>query len=167
MKIRDVMTEAVVTCHDRDTLHLAAHLMWQHDCGALPVVDDAKVLVGMVTDRDICMGTYTQGKAPQLITVASVMAKRVFAARPEDNLDTIVRLMQDKRVRRVPVIDPDRRPIGIFTVSDLAHLATAPHHDREQEAALAETLDAIVRPRLTYKIEWHEHKEADAKRHAA
>jgi CBS domain-containing protein len=71
------MNKPAVSCRPSDTLSVAAQAMWDHDCGAIPVANDDGRLVGIITDRDICMATYTKGRAPQTISVKEVMAKDV------------------------------------------------------------------------------------------
>jgi len=73
------MTTHVRTCRRDEPLSRAAQLMWDTDCGVVPVDDDSTV-VGLVTDRDICMATYTQSKAPEAVRVDSAMSKELISA---------------------------------------------------------------------------------------
>ena len=79
MQVRQLMNQPAVTCSPRDTLHRAAGLMWEHDCGALPVVDDNGHIAGMITDRDICMAAYTQGRPLHAVPVNEIMSRTVFS----------------------------------------------------------------------------------------
>lgn len=147
IRVDQLMTLPVLTCRASQSLEAAAALMWDHDCGAVPVVDDAGRLVGMITDRDACMGAYTQGKRLGEIPIESVMSRRVVACRADDPVGFAEELMQTHQVRRIPVIDADDRPIGLLSLNDLARGALRPGPG--QRAALltfARTLATICRP---------------------
>lgn len=147
MRIQEIMSQPVVTCRPSDTLSAAAQLMWEHDCGAIPVTGEDGALVGIVTDRDICMAAYTQGRSLQAIPVSSAMARHVFTCHPEDALDAVEQLMSDKQIRRVPVVDRDNRPVGLLSLNDIArHAASAARKDGLERAAIR-TLAAICQPR--------------------
>lgn len=149
MRVEQLMSRPAITCHVNDTLHAAAHLMWQCDCGFLPVVNDEGVLTGVITDRDICMAGYTQGLALQALLVNSAMARHVVAVHVDATVAELERLMADHRVRRVPVVDGSRRPIGVVSLDDLAREAVQPDSREEHGAQkLAHTLAAICRPHL-------------------
>jgi len=85
MKVRDLMAYEVAACRPTDSLNIAAHLMWEYDCGCVPVVDRENVVVGIVTDRDICMGAYTQGRSLHVISVQEVMGRPVISCEPDDD----------------------------------------------------------------------------------
>jgi len=79
MRVEQLMNQPVHTCRRTDSLNRAAQLMWDNDCGVLPVVDDRGLLAGVITDRDICMASYTQGRSLLELVVERAMAKKVFA----------------------------------------------------------------------------------------
>jgi len=120
MRVKDRMTQPLAICHANDDLHVAAQLMWDRNCGAVPVINDDGRLVGIVTDRDICMAAYTRGLPLDAILVNSVMSKHVIAADPEQDMHDIEVMMRKGRVRRIPVVDRDHRPIGIVSQADFA-----------------------------------------------
>lgn len=147
MKIAQMMTMDVKTCRKHDTLERAAQLMWDHDIGSVPVVDDSGQVVGMVTDRDACMAAYTQGQPLHRLLVTVAMTNHVVACRPGDSDVAVARLMAKHKIHRIPVVDDDQKPIGIVSLNDLA-LAMASR--REPPAVeVATTLAAICehRPR--------------------
>jgi len=146
MRIREIMSSPAVTCRQDDTLNTAAQLMWEHDCGTIPVTDDAGQIVGIVTDRDICMATFTQGRAPQAIRVADAMARQVFSCHAEDPLDAAERLMSEKQVRRLPVVDSGNRPLGLLSLNDIARNAAAQKKDGI-DREVVRTTAAICQPR--------------------
>ena len=83
--VRSIMTSKVHSCSTSDSLNRAAELMWETDCGIIPVTEQEGV-VGLITDRDICMATYTQGKGPAEIAVSSAMSSQVYGCSPDDSL---------------------------------------------------------------------------------
>jgi CBS domain-containing protein len=146
MKIKDIMSHPVVTCPTSDTLDNAARLMWEFDCGLIPVVNDDGRLAGVLTDRDICMAAYTQGRPLRTIPVASAMAKQVVAIHADDSVETAEGVMRDNQIRRLPVVDQAGRPAGVVSMNDLARLAAhAKRSDVDRE--LVQTLAAICQPR--------------------
>ena len=136
MNVQDVMTRNVAACGVDETLNRAAQLMWEGDCGSVPVIDDSGAVCGMVTDRDVCMGAYTQGLPLTQIPVRNVMSRHLHACRPEDSVEDAQALMQQHQVRRAPVLD-GKRLVGILSLGDLA--LRSPQH------AHART-DACLRP---------------------
>ena len=146
MQIRDVMSHPPVTCPVSGTLDHAARLMWEFDCGIVPVVNDDGRLAGVVTDRDVCMAAYTQGQPLASIPVTTAMAKSVVASHAGDPIEHAEQLMRDNQIRRLPVLDGDDRPVGLVSMNDLARLAARAKRsgvDRE----LVKTLAAVCQPR--------------------
>ena len=149
MKIRQLMN-APVSCRREHTLNHAAQLMWDHCLGFLPVLDSDEHIVGVITDRDICMAAYTQGKLLRDIVVDTTMARSVFSCRAEDNVIAAEKTMQERQVRRLPVVDAEARLVGIVSLDDLARQAAADRASRAPAVKLAdvgETLAAICQPR--------------------
>lgn len=146
MNIQEIMSTPAVVCRPSDTLSRAAQLMWEHDYGCLPVVDDQGSVIGMLTDRDTCMAAYTRGEPLHAISVESAMARKVFVAHSGDSLESVERLMAEKQIRRLPVVDRDQRPIGLLSLNDLARHVTTARKKDGLEHELAETLAAIGRP---------------------
>lgn len=125
-RVRDIMQREVATCHPWDSLNRAAQLMWEADCGAIPVVDQQGKLVGMLTDRDVCMAAYTRGLTLAELGVHSAMSEHPFSCTPEEPLTTLLSLMTTHQVRRVPVVSEGGRLVGIVSLADVARLAQAP-----------------------------------------
>lgn len=96
MKIQDVMTKDPRTCTPDDRLHEAARVLWEQDCGCVPVVDAMRKVVGIVTDRDACMAAYTQGKRLDEIPVRSVMARVVASCRADETVEQAMMLMAQR-----------------------------------------------------------------------
>ncbi len=146
MKIREVMTRNVSFCKMDDSLTRAAQLMWEGDCGSVPVVDAAGTVRGMITDRDICMAAYTQGLALNRIQVHSAMSPRVHSCAPEDTIEEVHALMQRHKVRRAPVLE-DGRLVGVVSLGDFfVHASAAPREPGLGKDRLVETIAVISAP---------------------
>lgn len=125
-RVRDVMTKDVLSCSTSDNLSRAAQLMWEADCGAVPVVEEHGMLVGMLTDRDICMAAYTRGRALSEISVPSAMSGIVYSCKATDTLRSLMDAMATHQIRRLPVVADDGQLIGIVSLADVARLTQAP-----------------------------------------
>ena len=146
MRIRELMSQPVVTCQADCTADVPARLMWEFDCGVIPLVDQNGRLTGIVTDRDLCMAALMQGKPLYEISCESVMTRDVMSCAAEDGIEVAESHMRDGKVRRVPVIDEDHHPIGVVSMNDLARLASGTKRsvvDRE----LVRTLATVSQPR--------------------
>jgi CBS domain-containing protein len=120
MKLKDLMTADVKCCVDYNTLNTAAQMMWEHDIGCVPVVDKDGRAIGMLTDRDICMSAYMQGVPLTGALVTSAMSKEVFSCTPEDDLAAAEKLMKEKQIRRLLVVDAKGHPVGLISLNDIA-----------------------------------------------
>jgi CBS domain-containing protein len=120
VNVRDLMCFPVHTCHATDACDSAARLMWEHDCGSVPVVDEDNQVLGVITDRDICMAAYTQGLPLREIPVKSAMSSDVFSCSALDTLETATSIMREHQVRRLPVLDDKHRLAGILSLNDIA-----------------------------------------------
>ena len=119
MKAEDVMTRRVVACRADTELAHAARLMWDNDCGAIPVVDSADHVVGILTDRDACMSAYFQGRSLRDLRASACMASEVVTCSPSETAEDVARLMARHRVRRIPVTAADGQLLGIVSLGDL------------------------------------------------
>ena len=120
MNVERVMNRDVRACRPDDTLNRAAQLMWDNACGCVPIVSERHQPIGILTDRDICMAAYTQGRPLSEITVATSMAHKVITCRTEDAVHRVIDLMRENAIRRLPVVDRDGRLRGIVSLDDLA-----------------------------------------------
>jgi CBS domain-containing protein len=152
MKVEDVMTKAVASCAVNDTLNDAARVMWERDCGIVPVLaggTDRHVL-GVVTDRDVCMAAYTKGRSLEQIRVGEIMSNRVSYCRAQDEVKTAEQIMQQAQVHRLPVLDDGDGLLGVISLADIARASA--RRSRGGQAAvtpleIGETLAAIRKPR--------------------
>jgi len=125
MNVKDVMTREVRSVRMADRLDAAARLMWEQDCGFAPVVDSSHVLVGVLTDRDLCMATYTQGRPLSEIPVTAVMARMLRTIDPDDTLASALAVLQQAQLHRLPVVDARGVLVGLLAVNDLVRLAAS------------------------------------------
>jgi CBS domain-containing protein len=147
MKVKDLQTSDVRACSPDTNLATAAQIMWDCDCGAVPVVDEDRTLIGMVTDRDICIATATRSVAPAELTVRNVMTPgHVYFARPDDDVRTVLATMGTHRVRRLPVVDRQTKLVGIVSLSDLVRRAEYRTGADVPAAELLDTLRSISMP---------------------
>lgn len=120
MNVGELMTKGVKACSMNDTLEVAARIMWENDCGIVPIVEPSGRVIAMVTDRDICMAGFTQGMQYWQIPVAVAASKSVFSVNPTDSLQTAEDMMRSRQVRRLAVVDDDGKLLGILSLNDLA-----------------------------------------------
>jgi CBS domain-containing protein len=125
MRVLDVMTRGVLSCRSEESLATAAQIMWDQDCGCVPVVGADGQVIGMLTDRDACMSALHQGRPLHEILVANAMSREPVTCGPADAIEDALALMRRARVRRLPVVDQARRPIGILSLHDVARAANA------------------------------------------
>src|SRR5687767_2920762 len=105
MNVSELMTKNAVTCRPEEPLYRAAQIMWDNDCGCVPVVDDSNKIQGMITDRDVCMAAVMEGKSLGEIPIARAMSRGIYACSPNDDVEKAAELMRARQVRRVPVVD--------------------------------------------------------------
>jgi len=138
------------TCAPEDPLYRPAQIMWEHDCGCVPVVDDSGRLSGIITDRDICMAAYTKGLPLNSIRAAEVMSRHVHMCASDDTLERAIGRMAEAEVRRLLVVSEDGKLRGIVSLADVARgAALLGHH--EAEAIVFRLLGALSKPRPSAK----------------
>lgn len=139
---REVMTSNPSFCRDIDTVDEAVRLMQKENCGAVPVVNDREELVGIVTDRDICLRVVLEHLDPGQCELLQVMTTGVVACRADDAMEDVLSTMKRMQVRRIPVVDDYDRCIGIITESDLAR--------SELASRLPEVIQASVSGNMSF-----------------
>jgi CBS domain-containing protein len=120
MKAQELMTTAPVCCTPESSVREAAHLMREHDCGCIPVVERGTMrLIGVVTDRDIACRCVADGRGSDT-RVSEVMTTDPRSCHPEDDVAAVEQLMMQAQVRRVPVVDAQGDCVGMIAQADLA-----------------------------------------------
>jgi CBS-domain-containing membrane protein len=149
MKVAEVMTRNVQSCTPETNLAAAAMQMWNGDCGVLPVVGDDGKVVGMITDRDICIAAATNHQDIACIKVGEVTTGEVQSCAPQTSVRDALSLLEEARVRRLPVLDENKKLMGILSLSDIV-LHTGEGRDKKvvdvSYADVANTFKAICSP---------------------
>ncbi len=142
MLVKDVMAKDLSFCTPEETVKEAAKLMKSADVGAIPVVQDksSRKLVGILTDRDIVIALVAEGKDPGTTTVGSIMSRDPVSTGPDEELDRSAQLMQEKQVRRVPVVDEQGAIVGIVAQADIAQ-------ESPSDQTVRETVEKVSTPR--------------------
>jgi CBS domain-containing protein len=151
MKVRELMATDVKSCPDYSTLNTAAQTMWENDIGCVPIVDKDNHVIGMVTDRDICMAAYLQGTPLRAASVMSAMSREVFSCRGDDDVASAEKLMRDKQIHRLPVMDAQKRLVGIISLNDIAREAAREAEMKKvrqvSDAEVTELIASVCAPR--------------------
>jgi CBS domain-containing protein len=126
MKVKDIMNRDVHSCRPETDLAMAAMQMWDGDFGVLPVLANGGTVVGMITDRDICMATATKRRDPGEIRVEEVITSQVYGCAPDTEIHEALKIMEQRRVRRLPVMSAESGElVGILSLNDVALKAKA------------------------------------------
>ena len=141
-KAKSVMTPSPCCCTSTDSIADVARLMRDNDCGAVPVVDDGRI-VGIVTDRDLAVRALANGR-DGATQVSEVMTNSPRCCSPEDDLRKVEKIMTDNQIRRIPVVDANGSCIGIIAQADLARAAADGQQVSEREIAIV--VEAISEP---------------------
>jgi CBS domain-containing protein len=119
MKVSETMRPDVIGCRPADSLARAAQIMWERDCGCVPVTDGQNRLRGMITDRDVAMAALLCGQTLAAVPVEKVMAQKVQACQATDELEAALQTMAKNELRRLPVVDDQRRLVGLLSLADV------------------------------------------------
>lgn len=152
MNVEQIMTKDVAACGPDDTLNEAARIMWERDCGFVPIAEPGPTprVVGIVTDRDLCMAAYTRGRGLGEIRIGEMMSTGVRSCKPADDLASAETTMRGAQVHRLPVVDDADQLLGVISLADIAREAAREAGSKRQEvtsAEIGETLAAIRQPR--------------------
>jgi CBS domain-containing protein len=122
MLVKELMTANPACCTPDSSLPEVARMMVQNDCGEIPVIKDqkSKIPVGVVTDRDIVCRTIANDRNPLDLTAADCMTKPIVTVTPDISLEECCRIMEEKLIRRLPVVDDSGACVGIVAVADIA-----------------------------------------------
>ena len=125
MQVKEVMTANPACCTPDTPLPEVARMMVDNDCGEIPVVEnkESRIPVGVVTDRDIVCRTVAKDKNPLELTAADCMSTSIVTVTPDTPVEECCRIMEEKQIRRVPVVDANGACCGIVALADLAREA--------------------------------------------
>jgi CBS domain-containing protein len=141
MKVKKIMTADAGFCFAEENLSKAVQIMWQRDCGAVPVVNAEMKVVGMITDRDIAISAGFRDQKTSEISVGEVIRNRVFTCQETEDVEDVLKKMRRARVKRLPVTDENGALAGIVSIADL--VLKAPKLKKKTYS----TLKSIVKPR--------------------
>jgi len=140
MKVKDLMTPDVKRCSPETNLAAAAKIMWEGDCGAVPVTDERDHVVGVITDRDICIAAATRPRSEAEIPVWDVISKAVYTCAPGDDIRAALETMKLRKIRRLPVVEQGGRLVGIVSIHDIAVQA----RNKSGDVSPDSVLDAFI-----------------------
>jgi len=119
MRVKDIMMSEIASCTPNSDLATVAMMMWNMDCGVVPVTDAEGRPVGMITDRDISIAGATQHRLLADIQVTDVKDGRIISCSKEQEVKDAIKLMANAKVRRLPVVDGDGRLVGMLSMGDV------------------------------------------------
>jgi CBS domain-containing protein len=146
MRVKDVMTDDVKCCSLETNLAAAAKIMWEADCGAVPVTDGQNKVIGVITDRDICIAGATRSRTEGEIPVREVISKTLYSCSPNDDVRAALETMRSQQIRRLPVVGQDGRLAGIVSIHDIAVHARAGKGSAVPAEDVLDTFIAITAP---------------------
>ncbi len=143
MKIEEIMSESPACCTRDDFVQVAAGIMKRFDTGIVPVTETVTYpakLIGVVTDRDLCLRVLAEGRDPNQVRVGEVMSTKLTTCKPSDNVEQALGYMARAQVRRLPVVNRDFEIVGMLTLGDIVR------HKAAREADFLKTMSAIYMP---------------------
>lgn len=157
MRVREFMTTSVVRCRPDTNLAAAAALMWDKDCGTLPVVGDNGKVTGMITDRDICIALGTRDRRASELCVRDVTSGHARTCQPDDEIHSALKSMREGHIRRLPVVNNAGALVGILCMDEV--ILRAQHCDGAKRPGVSyedvvNTLRAICRRRTSPAKRW-------------
>jgi CBS domain-containing protein len=141
MRVRDIMSTDVAFCHPDTSLPAVARMMVDMDCGEIPVVDASCVPIGVITDRDIACRAVAKGRDALALTAADCMTSPAVTVAPDATLEQCCELLEENRVRRVPVVDGEGVCCGMVSQADIAR-----HAPKTETAEVVRTLSQPAPP---------------------
>jgi len=151
MKVQDIMMRTPACCTPETNLGAAVEILWNRNCGMLPVVDARQRVIGVITDRDLCVALGTRNRLPGEITVGEVLSGEAFTCRTEVDIHAALQTMAAKKVRRLPVVDENGVLQGILSMDNVVLHAELGGWNQSAELSqedIVRTLQQIYGPRL-------------------
>ena len=151
MKVKDVMAATPASCSAETNVGAAVEILWNRNCGILPIVDAQQKVIGVVTDRDLCIALATRNRLAGEITVGDVASGKVFACKSNDDIHAALATMANAKVRRLPVISASGRLEGMLSMDDVVFHSETRIAARASELShddVVETLKEIYRSEL-------------------
>ena len=143
MKVRELMSKAVATCRAGTNLAVAGALMWDNDCGVLPVIDEAGKIKGMITDRDICIALATRNQESSRVAVGDVASSKVVMCGPDDEIHAALKTMRRERVHRLPVVNRGGDLEGVLSMNNIVLRAEKGDGQKQPELAYDDVVHTL------------------------
>jgi CBS domain-containing protein len=140
MKVKDIMMGAPCHCLPDTNLGSATELMWNANCGCLPVLSADGKVGGVITDRDICVALGTRNRIAGEVTVAEVMSDKLYYCGPDDDIHQALQTLREAKVRRLPVIGHDGSLVGVLSMDDIVSHAEPKGSRKETELSTDEVV---------------------------
>ena len=141
MKVKDIMMGAPYYCQLQTNLGSATELMWNANCGFLPVESSDGKVIGVITDRDICIALGTRNRPAGEVTAAEVLTGKLYSCSPDDDIHMALQTLKEAKVRRLPVVSQDGTLVGVLSMDDI--LQRAEPHSLGKEPELSN--DEVIR----------------------
>jgi CBS domain-containing protein len=147
-RVSEFMVRKPASCTPEMNLGSAVEILWKRNCGILPVVDPENHVIGVITDRDICIALGTRNKLPGEIRVAELASKPVYFCKPADEIKYALTTMGQQKVRRLPVVDREGKLLGVLSMDDIVLHARAERLVEFSSEEIMKTLEAIYGRKL-------------------
>lgn len=138
------MTKTVEVCGENEALSKACEIMWQKDCGVIPVVDKKSKLVGIITDRDIMIAAFLNDKTVAEIKCNEIITKKIISCSAADAVEDALKLMKKYQIKRLPVVDEKEKLEGIISITDIL---LSSGDDKKLRKKVLKTIEAISKLR--------------------
>ena len=141
MKVKKAMTRNIGTCKANESLAHAVGIMWQKDCGVVPIVNEENAAIGIITDRDVSVAVAARNRTASEIMIGDVINGKPISCSQEDSVKSALKKMRKHKVKRLPVLEKNGTLVGVITIADLLRLKK-----KSLKKSLIKTLEAISKP---------------------
>jgi CBS-domain-containing membrane protein len=145
MKVADVMMRTPASCTADASVAAAVEILWNRNCGILPILSREGRVIGVVTDRDICIALGTRNRPAAELTVGEIQPAKLFTCRADDDIHTALGILAEQKIRRLPVVDTESKLQGILSLDDIVLHANASAAGRVPELSNNEVVEYMKR----------------------
>ncbi len=142
MKVKKIMTKDVGTCHASESLAKAVSIMWQRDCGIVPVVSDSNSVMGMITDRDVAIAITSRNRPANEVLIDEVIKGQTISCAPDDSVQRVLKKMRKHKIKRLPVVKKTGELVGMVSIADVLNAK----RNKAIQRQLIKTLESISKP---------------------
>ncbi len=146
MKVEKIMTSDVGVCQVNESLAEAAGIMWQKDCGVVPIVDENNQAIGMITDRDVCIAVTSQNRPASEILTGELINGKPITCSLSDSAKDALKKMRKYKIKRLPVVDEKCELAGILSIADFLRIKK----NKSFKKQLLKTLETISKPEAIF-----------------